>query len=79
MRKFPSREFSPCKREENIPALVGHKLKSYSYHKSINEIDLLYFFIGDQTGKMFKRAVVSSFRIIRKTAGRKFTGSKMVA
>jgi len=30
----------------------------------------LYFFAGAQTGKMFKRAVVSPFCIIRKTAGR---------
>jgi hypothetical protein len=39
----------------------------------------LYASISDQAGKMLKRAVVAPFRIIGKTAGRKFAGSQMVA
>ena len=39
----------------------------------------LYASVADQAGKMFKGAVVGPFRITRKTARRKFTGSEMVA
>jgi hypothetical protein len=62
---------------KGISAFNGDSLTLIGFQDG--RIRNLYSFISDQTGKMLERAVVSSFRIIRKTAGRKFTGFQMVA
>jgi hypothetical protein len=51
------------------------RLDGTGWSKGSVRVKDLYSFISDQTGKMFKRAVVSSFCIIWETAGWKFTGS----